>query len=1017
MHIARVELENIKSYRRAEFAFERGTTAIMGRNGAGKTTIIEAIAWALFDTLDYNKDDFLRRGARKGSVRVTFESDLDGRQYTVYRDTGQGYYVHDPALNMRIAERKTDVLAFLRMHLGIEPGMDMKALYKSAIGVPQGSFTAIFSEVSKARKAAFDPLLKVEEYREGAERLRDAVHLIRERAACVRERIAGAEGQLARYDELVSEHEAAHDAAQKLGAALEELQSEAQARALVVDELEAAEKRAQEARAELDRLAAQSAAAQARLQAAERELEAATRALERQQATAREHEEHLAALDLLRRLETDRAARDRLRERLAALASQAAAAEGDVRRLEEALAAALRAGEAVAALEEKVREQEELERERDRLRDLRAQAVAAQARAAQLDAELKTLRKQHAETKQRIAEAEAARGAQAQVEKLEIERLQVETDLAREREALTSRAHLVNARRAEAREIERLRSSIAALEKETALEAALSQQAAQVADLERREREIAHTIARLGAEIARDERMRAEIKGGLCPILSQRCLNLAEGQTLDGYFTDQLTANRAAVESSEAERAKITAALRAAREAEKSLARLDEARRSLSRDRDLLAEHEATLAEIDRTLATLPADQKRRRELEIQLGSLDLELKAARDVARRAAELDSARRRLKEIEAEGKRKRDEHAEKTAAAAGLGTLETDIQQVEMRLRALEDPRGQRARMRAEAARAASIRIDVEDARKRWQALEDEMREARARVERFSQLDAVWQEATATRERTIEAHREHLASRALAETLPARRAEFAQSAAEAERLARETEAVSARAAQAAALYDRDRHVRERAALAAVRERAAAVGAQAAAALERAAALRAEIDRLAKVRESLKEEFRAKEKLDRMAEATDFIRDVLKQAGPEVTRSYLYNVSVEANQLFREITGESGRTLQWTGDYEIVLEEDGYERAFPSLSGGEQMAAALAVRLALLKQLSDIRIAFFDEPTVNMDAERRERLAQAIGQIRNFDQLFVISHDDAFEESVDHTVHVEREGLEAA
>ena len=70
---------------------------------------------------------------------------------------------------------------------------------------------------------------------------------------------------------------------------------------------------------------------------------------------------------------------------------------------------------------------------------------------------------------------------------------------------------------------------------------------------------------------------------------------------------------------------------------------------------------------------------------------------------------------------------------------------------------------------------------------------------------------------------------------------------------------------------------------------------------------------------------------------------------------------------------------------------------------------MAAALSIRLAILKQLSDIRIAFFDEPTTNMDAERRENLAQQISQIKNFDQLFVISHDDTFENYVDSSLHL--------
>src|SRR5919197_3120252 len=98
MHVTKVQLENIKSHVESEFTFARGTIAITGENGAGKTTIIEAIAYALFDLLDYKKDDFLRRGAKKGVVRVSFISDLDERLYTVYRDTGQGYYIFDPEL-------------------------------------------------------------------------------------------------------------------------------------------------------------------------------------------------------------------------------------------------------------------------------------------------------------------------------------------------------------------------------------------------------------------------------------------------------------------------------------------------------------------------------------------------------------------------------------------------------------------------------------------------------------------------------------------------------------------------------------------------------------------------------------------------------------------------------------------------------------------------------------------------------------------------------------------------------
>ena len=112
-----------------------------------------------------------------------------------------------------------------------------------------------------------------------------------------------------------------------------------------------------------------------------------------------------------------------------------------------------------------------------------------------------------------------------------------------------------------------------------------------------------------------------------------------------------------------------------------------------------------------------------------------------------------------------------------------------------------------------------------------------------------------------------------------------------------------------------------------------------------------------------------------------------------------------------MFREITGNAEHTLKWGEDYGIMLEEGGYERPFSSMSGGEQMAAAISVRLALLKQLTDIRLAFFDEPTTNMDQERRENLAQQLSQIKHFDQLFVISHADTFEGYVDNVVTVER------
>ncbi|MEO1149200.1 MAG: hypothetical protein AAFY26_27095, partial [Cyanobacteria bacterium J06638_22] len=74
--------------------------------------------------------------------------------------------------------------------------------------------------------------------------------------------------------------------------------------------------------------------------------------------------------------------------------------------------------------------------------------------------------------------------------------------------------------------------------------------------------------------------------------------------------------------------------------------------------------------------------------------------------------------------------------------------------------------------------------------------------------------------------------------------------------------------------------------------------------------------------------------------------------------------------------------------------------------------QMCAALAVRLALLRVLADIDVAFFDEPTTNMDRQRRDSLAEAIANIRTFRQLFVISHDDTFEHITENVILLTRD-----
>jgi exonuclease SbcC len=142
------------------------------------------------------------------------------------------------------------------------------------------------------------------------------------------------------------------------------------------------------------------------------------------------------------------------------------------------------------------------------------------------------------------------------------------------------------------------------------------------------------------------------------------------------------------------------------------------------------------------------------------------------------------------------------------------------------------------------------------------------------------------------------------------------------------------------------------------------------------------------------------------------TEYFRKLIKEAAPYVLKAMLQNISAEANRIFGEIMGDRSALLSWQNDYEVVLRRQGINRTFAQLSGGEQMSAALAVRLALLKKLSTLNIAFFDEPTQNMDELRRVNLAEQIRRVRGFDQLIVISHDDTFEQGLDSLIHLQKD-----
>ena len=172
-----------------------------------------------------------------------------------------------------------------------------------------------------------------------------------------------------------------------------------------------------------------------------------------------------------------------------------------------------------------------------------------------------------------------------------------------------------------------------------------------------------------------------------------------------------------------------------------------------------------------------------------------------------------------------------------------------------------------------------------------------------------------------------------------------------------------------------------------------------------------LKSEVNRMKELEVERKEYDFKERRLKGVRTLLEFIRATVNESSPRMAEALIHKTSREANQIFCQIMNDFSHELQWKKDYDVVVNMYGQDRGFVQLSGGEQMTAALSIRLAILQEMSDAGLVFFDEPTTNLDETRRRTLTEQIEQIHGFEQIFVISHDDSFESITENLIRVEK------
>ncbi len=892
MHIKRIQLTKIKSHRNATFEFERGTTAITGTNGAGKTTIIEAIAWTLFGFLDYKKDDFVSRGEKKGEVRLTVETS-DQKIYIIYRDTGSGYYVFDPAINAKIAEKGEEVTDFLRRILQVEAGTDLKELFQTAIGVPQGTFTADFLLSRELRKKKFDKLLKVEEYRNSAEKLKTTVKHIESKRLEVWEKIVRGETQLESFDQIVLNQTVLEKRKLSLNKELTVLRKQLETSKKALLEFDELKKKVDESLQIVGKFEMQFANATRRKNEREQQVIESKNAAAKQKEVESDYNLFQSATENLKRLQAEQTKFTALQSEIQKVESEIRTKNVELKNLRENLEKSVSAKNKIATLATQIKQ----------YIDLTNQAKVTQT------------------------ELTIAKDAKKQLDNLQ-------NDLAKLREEFKNSKTKIDNLEAQKVEIQTKISALNVAE-------------TNVATIDAKRTEVVNLLANLKAQVEKDKQFEREVQNGLCPILSQKCLNLGEDENLSTYFKGSFASNTNQINDLSAKQILLEKALLFAREIE--------------------------------TIETKLENEKKLHEQTTENGK----------------RLNSEAARYKEL-----------------SENLPKIENENLGLEKQMNLLGNPLGYEKLLNEEAKQEPYWKAKINEIETQITKFTAEKSSFENDLKQFANLADELKKSQTEVEKTQSAQKVFLESQGLANLLKQRESDLAESDKEVENLAKEIEKSKKTNADLTAKYKQENHLDEQTNFDSLRRNEAVLETELKQVSQSIEAFAAEIVRLGEIRIKLSLEKSEESRLKKVGEATTFISDTLKKAAPEVAKMLLARISQEANLFFREITGNAERTLSWKEDYEVSLEEYGHERPFATLSGGEQMAAALSVRLAILQELSDIRFAFFDEPTVNMDAERREKLALAIhgiSQKLKFSQIFVISHDDTFESHTDYVISV--------
>lgn len=1016
MKIRMIRLQNIKSYADETINFNSGVNFISGVNGAGKTSIIESIGFALFDSKPGISSEFIRYGQKTGIITVEFEAD-DGRIYKVVRKTGNtnSWLAYDVETHSELnLHNAADIKPWLKDIFGLSQDQDLTRLFEDIIGVGQGMFTAPFLERPAERKLKFNKMLKVEAYRDAGDNIRSVLHELDDHVASRRELRAEKEGSVKDYDAAVKERDRLIPLLEELSLMFETKKKELAVSFKVRDELRRLEK-------EIDKTVKDIQLCEIRLTSfkdaagrLEDALVHAGEALSKVDASKEGYDKFVLAGKEREKLEQERRSRDEIIKQ-----------HNTCRQKEAEIRTTITAGRTAADEEEKY-----VNAEIERIANQKAAVVIGG----------KAERRLLAEAEKCLTEVDSHNARLPKLEKLVTETDRTKTRVDASLEQLSSIMQKAVYLKQSIGEEPDLRAGLVKLEA-----------------AEKEAEGLRGNVKVLEEKIKVLKENREKTKGGRCPFLDAECKNV-EG-SLELYFNKQLEDTETALSDSKQRLEQKESEILACSNLRKRLSKLDNDRAALDEAESagksclqeirgmfeaLISSHGENIAESvlrhngdtifnpNAMSGILKADEftgELRRcaeecqdamqsfESSWQLLSLFTADGAGRELTvtgdaseklfvltERGYELVNRLKKfqgniMKVLEARASGHRTALAGYTREFELLTGNEREVQQrvgkLKEKLKALEDKQ-------VELLQVEAAGRELEDALSNYPELDERLKAVQQSMENNREAYDTCMKYQVEAGKINGLENEH------ADMILHMEGENAAIAAGRQKLDALAPLFSPDLLQDAEKNTESLGRDVTACEGAITERRKD--------LKEYSLKLASMDKIKLEIEDLNTQIARYGAVKSMLE---YIRSVLNRAGEQVAAVYREQLAKEANRLYRDISKENV-TLEWKNDYEVILLDmlsgKQRQRCFRQLSGGEQMTAALALRLSFLKQLSGMGLGFFDEPATNLDGERRSNLVQVIPQVTgSFDQLFVISHDDSFDAMTENIIQLKKDNGE--